>query len=433
MIWLYRLSFLPGLALALPYYFFRMWRRGGYGKNFRHRFGFFPRLPAVAPGYRRIWVQAVSVGEVNAVGPLLQALQAEGKFELVLTTTTSTGYREARRRYGDQLLQIGIFPLDFIAFSKNAWSRIDPDAILLTESELWPEHLHQAQARNVSTFLVNARMSDRSFRRYQKIISLSRRMLQKFDGIYPASETDAVHFHALGAKSDRLHNYGSIKVDVPPPEKLGDGAKAELLRQLGFRQATGAAPVILLGASTWPGEEDVLCEITARLIKKGLSCRLLLVPRHAERGAEIARHLRQQTLSWHQRSSGSDPEGSVTIHLADTTGELSRFTQIADIVFIGKSLPPNAGGQSPVDAAGLGRPVLLGPGMDNFRDIARALVDAGAARCVADERELEKQLDELCRDVALRDNMGDAGRRWHKSNRGSSRRIAESIEARLRA
>jgi len=433
MIWLYRLFFLPGLALALPYYLFRMWRRGGYGEDLRHRFGFFPQLPPVASGYRRIWIQAVSVGEVNAVGPLMQALRAEGNFELVLTTTTSTGYREARRRYGGQLLQIGIFPLDFVLFSASAWRRIGPDAVLLTESELWPEHLHQARSRNVPAFLVNARMSDRSFRRYARIRPLSQRMLGKFDGIYPASETDAAHFQALGAKSERLHNYGSIKVDVPPPAKLGEAEKADLLRQLGFRHAAGKEPVILLGASTWPGEETVLCAITARLIENGLNCRLLLVPRHAERGAEIARHLQQQALDWHQRSTGSNPKGRVTIHLADTTGELSQLTQIADIVFIGKSLPPNAGGQSPVDAAATGRPLVFGPKMGNFKDIARTLIDTGAARCVADEVELEKQLGELCRDATQRATMGDAGKRWHQANQGSSRRIAESIRALLEA
>lgn len=432
MIWLYRLLYLPGLALALPYYLFRMWRRGGYGKDFQHRFGAHRKLPAPTAGRRRIWIQAVSVGEVLAVRPLIKALQKTDSFDIVLTTTTSTGYREARKHYAESIRSVGIFPLDFWLFSCSAWRRISPDAIVLTESELWPEHLHQAGVRGIPAFLVNARMSDKSFGRYRKVALLSERLLRKFEGIYPASQTDADHFLALGAGPDRLHHYGSIKLDVATPAQLNELEKTDLLRQLGFGSETEPPPIILLGSSTWPGEEIALCEITSRLIEKGLDCRLLLVPRHAERGPEIAKHLQQQTLPWHRRSAGAPPEGPVKIHLADTTGELSRLTQIADIVFIGKSLPPNRGGQSPVDAAGLGRPILFGPKMDNFKDIARMLAHVGAAHCVANEVELEEELETLGRDPAQRAAMGEAGVRWHQASRGSSRRIADSIAARLR-
>jgi 3-deoxy-D-manno-octulosonic-acid transferase len=432
MIWLYRLLYLPALVIALPYYLFRMWRRGGYGRDFRHRFGAHGKLPAPTAGRRRIWIQAVSVGEVLAVRPLIEALQNKDSFEIVLTTTTSTGYREARKHYAKSIRSVGIFPLDFWLFSCSAWRCIRPDAIVLTESELWPEHLHQARVRGIPAFLVNARMSDKSFGRYRKVAFLSERLLRKFESIYAASQTDADHFLALGAGPEGLHLYGSIKLDVPTPTQLDEPAKTDLLQQLGFWSEAASSPVILLGSSTWPGEEIALCEITARLIEKGLDCRLLLVPRHAERGPEIVKHLRRQALPWHRRSTGAHPESPATIHLADTTGELSRLTQIADIVFIGKSLPPNRGGQSPVDAAGLGRPIVFGPNMDNFKDIARMLAHAGAARCIADEVELEEELNTLCRDPVQRTAMGEAGAHWHRASQGSSRRIADSITALLK-
>lgn len=427
MILLYRLLFLPALVLALPYYLLRMWRRGGYGKDFQHRLGRFRRLDPPAEGKTRIWLQAVSVGEVLAIGPLIDALQQSGKIETVLTTTTSTGYAEARKRYTDTVLSIGIFPLDFWLFNRLAWKRIQPDAIILTESELWPEHLHRAKQRGVPAYLVNARMSDRSFRRYQKRSTLACRLLKKFNAIFAASEHDASRLEALGLPAGNIQTPGSIKLDVPLPDTLEADRLSALRAELGFSPADGQSPFILLGSSTWPGEEAILINITKRLRSEGQDIRLLIVPRHAERGPEIRRLLEQQDLPWHQRSSGSTPESDICIHLADTTGELSRLSQIADLAFIGKSLPPNDGGQTPIEAAGLGIPLLLGPNMSNFKLIAASLLQEGAAMPVTDEATMEAAIRRLRADEPGRKTMSEAGRLWHQRNRGSSQRIAEHI------
>lgn len=426
MILLYRLLFLPALVLALPYYLFRMWRRGGYGKDFQHRLGRFRRLPPPAEGKTRIWLQAVSVGEILAVGPLIQKLQSGNSVEIVLTTTTSTGYTEARKRYAHNVLGIGIFPLDFWLFSRLAWKRIGPDVIILTDSELWPEHLHQAKIHRAPAFLVNARMSDRSFRRYQKLPNLVRRLLIKFNGIYAASQHDADRLLQLGVDPQRIHSDGSIKLDVTLPTALDENGLAALRQELGFGAAE-AAPFILLGSSTWPGEEERLIQITTGLRNAGHDVRLLLVPRHAERGPELKRRLETQTLSWHQRSTGDCPKEGIIIHLADTTGEVSRLSQIADLAFIGKSLAPNEGGQNPIEAAGLGIPLLFGPNMSNFKLIANELVETGAARRVMDGDELANAIKELINDPAALNSMSEAGRNWLERNRGSSQRIANHI------
>lgn len=427
MILLYRILYLPALVLALPYYLFRMWRRGGYGKDFQHRFGRFRRLAPPAKGNKRIWLQAVSVGEVLAVGPLIEALQAEGKIETVLTTTTSTGYTEARKRYADLVHSIGIFPLDFWLFSRLAWKRIQPDVILLTEGELWPEHLHQAKRRNIPCYLINARMSDKSFRRYAKLSSFASRLLKKFDAVFPASEHDALRLEKLGTDARRIHTTGSIKLDVPLPAQLDEEELAKLMNELGFQQAGPNRPLVLLGSSTWPGEETALIDAVSQLRAIGIDLRLLLVPRHAERGPEIKRRLEQQDLAWHQRSTKTQPNGEVIIYLADTTGELSRLTQAADLAFIGKSLPPNVGGQTPIEAAGLGVALLMGPNMNNFKTIAASLVEVGAAQVVEDADALAGQVEALIKDREKRDAMGSAGRAWHEQNRGSCQRIAEAI------
>lgn len=426
MILLYRILFLPALVLALPYYLMRMWRRGGYRRDFHHRLGLFQHLASPAQGKPRIWLHAVSVGEVLAVGALIEALQRQGRTEIVLTTTTSTGYSEARKRYTEQVLAIGIFPLDFWLFSRLAWQHIQPDALIMTESELWPEHLHQAKARSVPAYLVNARMSDTSFRRYQKLPVIARRLLQKFSAVFAASEHDAVRLQQLGVMPKRIHSTGSIKLDVALPTIIDPYERQALLAELGFVQTGGQAPLILLGSSTWPGEEAVLLDILAALRQTGIDLRLLLVPRHAERRAEIIPLLQQQTLAWHQRSCGQAPTDTI-IHFADTTGELSCLTQITDLAFIGKSLPPNAGGQTPIEAAGLGVPILMGPNMNNFKAIANTLIQVGAARRVNDARDLQQQLAGLINNQEQRLAMAAAGRAWHQKNRGSSQRIADHI------
>ena len=433
MIWLYRLLYLPALLIALPYYGLRMWRRGGYAKDFQHRLGRFRRLSPPSANKKRIWLQAVSVGEVLAIGPLIKALQADNSVEIVLTTTTSTGYAEARKRYKEQVYSIGVFPLDFWLFSRLAWKRIQPDAIILTESELWPEHLHRARKRGVPTFLVNARISDTSFKRYQKVPRLAKRLLQKLDHIFAASDLDQARLIQLGANEAQTLSTGSIKFDVSIGQPLSEAAHTALCEELGFScKSTEQRPFILLGSSTWTGEEATLLRIQASVIATGVDCRLLLVPRHAERGPEIVRLLNEQPLTWHQRSRGKEPQAAISIQLADTTGELARLTQVADLAFVGKSLTPNMGGQTPIEAAGLGIPILMGPNMTNFKAVAKSLVQSRAARIVADESRLEALVLDLVKDADSLASMSQAGRNWHKNNKGSSARIAESILAALR-
>jgi len=328
---------------------------------------------------------------------------------------------------------IGVFPLDFWIFSRLAWKRIQPDAIILTESELWPEHLHRARKNGVPTFLVNARISDTSFKRYQKVPKLAKRLLQKMDYVFAASDLDQTRLLTLGTKENTTASTGSIKFDVAISKPLDESAHNALLKELGFSTTENQPkPFILLGSSTWPGEEAALIKIQKTVISTGVDCRLLLVPRHAERGLELARLLKELPLSWHQRSQGNKSEEPVRIQLADTTGELTRLTQVADLAFIGKSLAPNTGGQTPIEAAGLGIPILMGPNMTNFKDVAKSLVRSGAAQVVADEDELEAHTLDLVKNEKAREAMSQSGKDWHAKSKGSSARIAASILEALR-
>ena len=418
MSWAYRILFPLLLIPALPYYFWRMLRRGGYGTGFSQRFGFFPAQGPKTPGKRRFWIQAVSVGEIEAIGPLLRQLQATGEAEIILTTTTSTGFRLAKERYADVAAAIGIFPADLWPCSALAWRRIRPDAVILVEGELWPEHLAQARARGVPAFLINGRISDKSFARHQRFLKLSRYVLGHFQQIAAGSEEDARRFRTLGFASTLT---GNIKFDVASDAPMSAEERARLRADLGF----GADPrtVVLLGSSTWKGEEALLLRIVRELRDAGQDVRLLLVPRHSERRAEVAAEVSASGLDWHQRSSGGPtaPAGTI-VHLADTTGELRRLTRAADLAFCGKSLAPHEGGQTPIECAAAGVAIVYGPRMTNFRDICRGLEKAKAAFRAEDENFLDAKITILCADERERREMGLNGAAWHQGNRGATER-----------
>ena len=418
MSWAYRILFPLLLIPALPYYIWRMLRRGGYGTGFSQRLGFFPKVGPKTPGKRRYWIQAVSVGEMEAIGPLLRQIKATGKAEIILTTTTSTGFRLAQDRYADVADRIGIFPTDLWPCSALAWSRIRPDAVILVEGELWPEHLAQARAHGVPAYLINGRISDKSFARHQRFPRLSAYVLGHFQKIAAGSEEDVRRFRALGFTATLT---GNIKFDVASDAPMSVAERSQLRAELGF--GTDPGTVVLLGSSTWKGEETLLIHCVRELREAGADIRLLLVPRHSERRTEVATEASASGLSWHQRSTGGAVAPADTIiHLADTTGELRRLTRAADLALCGKSLSPHEGGQTPVECAAAGVAIVYGPRMSNFRDICRGLEQAKAALKAKDSSELTAQLTRLAQDASERSEMGRNGAAWHQSNRGATER-----------
>ena len=436
MIWVYRALFLPLLLLASPYYLWRMRRRGGYAENFGQRFGGTDPLPPRTDGTRRIWLQAVSVGEMLAIAPLLEAFQREGHTEVYLTTTTSTGYQLAKEKYGALTIGLGYFPLDFWAFSARTWQRVGPDLCILMEGERWLEHVHQARKRGVPVICVNARLSDRSFRRSLKFRALLRPLAEGITQVLCSSKRDEQRFKALGVKPERLQTTGNLKLDVQIP-RLADGAKAQLRRELGL-----GGGLVLLGSSTWVGEEVALLTALKSARERGLQVSLLLVPRHAERREELRGLLEKSGLTFHLRSEGhcfakatkgGAAPAAVDVAVGDTTGELRKFTQLADLVFVGKSLAPHEGGQTPVEAAVLGKPVVHGPRMTNFREIIRTLTEAGAVRRVETHSELITTVVELLQDPVQRDKLAAAAQAWHEVNRGATERTLTVIREQLAA
>jgi len=355
--------------------------------------------------------------------PLIRLMREDGRFEIILTTTTSTAHALAARAYARDIAFLAYFPLDFWPISRRVWEIVQPDGCILMEAEIWPEHLHQAWLRQVPVFLINARMSERSFGRWSRMPAGIRAVFSMLHRIVAASEEDGQRFVDLGAPEDRVLVSGNLKLDFDPAPILGDHQVRQLQRELGlFDSGDGdSVPLILVGASTWPGEEEMLLRVWERLRDQDLACRLLLVPRHAERGKALREIFARSGRVVHFRTDGMAP-GPVEVTVADTTGEMVRLLQAADLVFVGKSMGQNRGGQNPIEAAALGKPVLFGPNMQNFRSVAQSMLEKGAALQVNDEEELLTQVTRLFRTPQARESQGRAARKWHETGKGATER-----------
>ncbi len=402
-----------------------MLRRGGYSKDFLHRFGLHKNLPFPAEGKKRIWIQAVSVGEIEALGAMLKKLSEDPRIQIVITTTTSTGYKILREKYAGYCEYVGIFPFDFMPFSTAAWNRIKPNLCVSMEGELWPEHLHQASSRGIPALLINARLSDKSFSRYKKFPSIAKRLFGKFAKISASSEPNFSRIKALGAEN--VVCSGNLKFDSAISETISENERNSLKKEIGF----DGGSFVLLGSSTWGGEEEMLLKALKKIRSKGKDCRLLLVPRHAERRGEIKEILSESGLPYCVRSESKSAPSGTMVYLADTTGELRMFTQIADLAFVGKSLPPNDGGQTPIECAALGKPMVYGNRMTNFRAACSTLESERASVKVNSHDEAVEKLCELAFDENSRNRLSENAKKWHSANVGATDRTIEIITASL--
>ncbi len=421
MIIFYRLLFLPVFILLLPYYIRRNWKRGGFGTGLRQRLGFFEALPKKTKGSTRVWIQAVSVGELNAISPLIERLIQDPSTELILSATTLTAYQLLQERFGSKVTKVCLFPLDFWPSRARAWSTLQPDLMLLTEGDLWPEHLYQAKRRQVPVVLLNARLSDRSFRRYKALRWLAKPLWSQLSLVCASSQQDFERFSALGCPKETLRLCGNLKIGVKPKKVLSGAEKHALKASLGLAQSSlepTREPLVLVGCSTWRGEEALLLEVLNEAHKRKIPASLLLIPRHPERRQELIHLLKNQSKTWHLRSSTLAPPSCVDVYVADSIGELPLLVQVGDLAFIGKSMPPHKGGQSPLEAAALGLPIVYGPNMSNFRGLCRSLETAKAVMPISKPTDLLPTLLQLLQDPHQRKELSQALSLWYKNQEG---------------
>ncbi|MBN1676420.1 MAG: glycosyltransferase, partial [Kiritimatiellae bacterium] len=432
MIWLlYNVVFGFCFVLMLPYFLFRMWRRGGYRRDFLQRLGLYrPEVRAALAQRPRVWVHAVSVGEVYVALRVVAELRARrADLAFTLTTTTSTGHSVAAARlHRDDVLLY--FPVDFPGVVRRALKAVRPVAIVLTECELWPNLIRLARAAGVPVVLVNGRLSESSYNGYRKVRPFLSRALGHMDLLLVQEQIYAERFLSLGAAPARLKVMGTAKYDVAEYDPAGEAKAQQVLESAGI----GPDDLLLVGGSTWPGEEAVLMQVYRALKPAFASLRLALVPRHAERADAIARDIERRHFRAVRRreldARSTRPREAPDVLLVDTTGELRNFYGRAAVIFVGKSLTHH-GGQNVVEPALCGKPVIVGPYTENFASVVQDFLQADALFQVPDAETLERTIRMLLENPAQRLSVGERARQVVTDKRGAVRASVDLIEGLL--
>ena len=413
---LYSLATLIVLVVLSPYFLYQALRHKKYVGGIKQRFGYLPvsfNLDADAS----IWVHAVSVGEVLAARPLLSELRKRYPgLKVFLSTTTLSGQQLARRSVSD-VDAVFYFPFDWTFTVRRTLRLVKPRLFVMVETEIWPNLLRECRRQGVKTMLVNGRISYRSFPRYRLVRGFFRRALGDIDRLCVQGEESARRLVELGADPSRVTVTGSLKFDsLGAPVVPGRGPD-RVLRF--FRMAPGR-PVLMAG-STLKGEEQAVIRAfnRVRTTSAGSNALLIIAARHPERFGEVERICRQEGLSTARRSElPIDSEPKVDAVVLDTIGELAHLYQIATAVFVGGSLVP-AGGHNILEPAVYGKPIVFGPHMENFAEIAEAFLANGAAVQVSNERELDAAILSLMGDPVRRARLGAAARALIDANRGA--------------
>ena len=424
----YNILFPIFFLLSAPFYFLKMWRRGNWQTGFAQRFGFYDCSLRTMPDKPCIWFHAVSVGEVGICAQLLRELSPRlPGHDFVVSTTTSTGMGELQRLMPPEVRKV-YYPIDFYFSVRRALNTFRPRAFVLIEAELWPNLLWQAHGRGIPLFLINARLSDRSLRGYKRFGFIFRPIFKTFRAVGCQSEGDANRLKELGFAAN-VKAIGNLKFDAakPGPSKF-DAAK--LLRQIGVTEKSK----VLVAGSTHDGEEAILADIVQHLRKDFPEVFLVLVPRHFERTKDVVADLNQRNIRFILRADIT-PEttiapGELDCLVVNTTGELKAFYETASLVFVGKSLTAH-GGQNPIEPAALGKAIVTGPNMENFRSIMSAFRDNDAIVTVPDAAALRDKFAELLRDDSKRAQLGKRALAVVESNSGATARTVDLITTNL--
>ena len=419
-------SSLLALALLLgsPWFLYQGLRRRKYFGSLRERLGALP-VSFNLDGEPSLWVHAVSVGEVLAARPLLDDLRARYPgFRLFVSTTTVAGQLLARRQL-PQADAVFYFPIDFAWVVRRVLDRVKPRLLVLLEGEIWPHVLRECRRRGVRTAIVNGRVSTRSFPRYRLLGPLMRHVLADVDAFCMQSDEGARRIGVMGADPARVTVTGSLKFDaVAVPATQAQGRPRERVLRF-FRFAT-SRPVVVAG-STMRGEERPVLQAFRRIKATQPSALLILAPRHTDRFTEVIHIARGEGFATARRTElPIDAEPRADVVVLDTIGELAQVYQLATVAFVGGSLVAT-GGHNILEPAVYGRPVVFGPSMTNFAEIAEMFLSNGAAVQVHSEHELEETLITLMNDSVRRAGIGAAARALVDANRGATERTLDVL------
>jgi 3-deoxy-D-manno-octulosonic-acid transferase len=417
----YSLLLSLGLIVLIPHFLFQALAHGKYIAGLRQRLG---SLPDVS-GKPVIWLHCVSVGETQAARPLAQRVKQQFPHHaLVVSTITLTGQKLAHDVFRTTAESVFYFPFDWRWSVRRALKKINPAAVLIMETELWPNFLRECQARRIPVALVNGRISRQSFRRYTLIKFFLRRVLSCLNLAVMQSEADAGRLLALGIAKDKLYTAGNLKFDAQLAGELTNRT-TELRDRFGLRSGVP----LILAASTHAPEE----EVTLESIKQLQPARLMIAPRHPERFNEVASMIQKSGLSWTRRTAAAAPDDvNVEVILLDTIGELPATYSLADVVFVGGSIV-DKGGHNVLEPAAAGAAVVTGAHTHNFHAIvdlmceAKAIVQLPPVETSAAAPELTHVLQSLLANTNEREELGRRAQRLVNDNQGATDRTIKLL------
>ncbi|MDP4918049.1 MAG: lipid IV(A) 3-deoxy-D-manno-octulosonic acid transferase [Haliea sp.] len=408
--------------LALPFVLLQLWWAGRGDTTLRGNWR--ERLGWVTPSPRPVvWVHAVSVGETIAAAPLVRALlQRHPGCEILMTAMTATGSARARAMFGAQV-QYAYSPYDTPGAVRRFLDRAQPAALVIMETELWPNMVGLTEERGIPVVLVNARLSERSTRGYRRIAGLVHPMVAQLAWIAAQGEDDARRFREIGAYPDTVSVTGSIKFDVVIDVSVRHAANT-------LRVELGEGRPVWIAASTHDGEDEQILAAHSKVLERQPEALLMLVPRHPERFDAVAQRVQAAGFALARRSLGATSTAQSQVYLGDTMGELLLLYGAADIAFVAGSLIQR-GGHNPLEPAAWGLPVLAGPHVFNFEAIYAALDKAGGLIPVQDGASLADAVLELISDVACCERTGASALALIEANRGPLEAVLTGLAQRL--
>jgi 3-deoxy-D-manno-octulosonic-acid transferase len=392
---------------VLLYFAVRGIRDSTYLGRWNERFGLVPALDQRGG----IWVHAASVGEFNAASPLIRALlKSHPEIPLTVTTLTPTGSERVKRDLGDKVAHSYI-PIDLPGSVSRFLKRLQPRIIIVMETEIWPNLYLQSRRLNIPLLMANARLSKRSVERFQRLPGFVGEVLQTVAWIGAQSDADAERLVSCGANLQRIDMTGNLKFDLSVPASLEEQAVALRLRW-------GQDRPVLVAGSTHEADENVVIPAFVELLKSVPDALLILVPRYPERFARATQLAKAAGLRAELRSQGEVCSAQAQCFVIDSIGELMSYYACADVAFVGGSFG-DQGGHNALEPAALGKPVLLGPNMENAKEIADQLLQCNAAQRVTNQQDFREAAEKILTDGVLRDSMGQAGRGLVEKNRGA--------------
>ena len=394
-------ALLPQVLLHLLW---RAFRQPAYLRHIPERFGIY----AIVPEQPLIWVHAVSVGETRAAEPLIEALRHKyPQHRILLTHMTPTGRETGEQLFGERVMRCYL-PYDFPFAVSGFLDHFKPVCGILLETEIWPNLIHACSARHVPLYLVNARLSGKSFRRYQRFNALAAATLNKLTGILAQSDADAERLKALGATAVVVA--GNFKFDITPDAGL-------IAQGESWRAAYGKSRPVVLAASTREGEEALLLQALREIDVPDLL--IVIVPRHPQRFEAVAALLTREQLPFQRRSDYQPITAETRVVLGDSMGEMFSYYAACDVAIIGGSLLA-FGAQNLIEACAVGRPAIVGPYTYNFAEVTQLAVEAGAALQVANARAAVATARDLLRDPECARRMAQAGMEFARRHRGAT-------------